>query len=227
MCWWCGALRWRHNGRDCVSNHQRHNCLLSRLFGRRSKKTLELRVTGLCVGNSPGTDEFPEQMASNAENVSIWWRHHGGGGESEPRLANSWLSTSHFKTSCFCSFTEISIDFVSNAPSYTDWHKAWNLCTGTWGHASSDIAARVGVAQETSSILLKQAATASLELGKSIGAPRKTTARQECALFRMVREDHFKGAVPSLRGWVICMECVLVVRRLTTDLWPEDTVLAG
>ena len=22
-------------------------------------------------------DEFPAQMASNAENVSIWWRHHG------------------------------------------------------------------------------------------------------------------------------------------------------
>ena len=33
-------------------------------------------VTGLCVGNSPGTGEFPAQMASNAENVSIWWRHH-------------------------------------------------------------------------------------------------------------------------------------------------------
>ena len=29
----------------------------------------------LC-GNSPGTSEFPAQMASNAENVSIWWRHH-------------------------------------------------------------------------------------------------------------------------------------------------------
>ena len=24
-----------------------------------------------------GTGEFPAQMASNAENVSIWWRHHG------------------------------------------------------------------------------------------------------------------------------------------------------
>ena len=23
-----------------------------------------------------GTSEFPAQMASNAENVSIWWRHH-------------------------------------------------------------------------------------------------------------------------------------------------------
>ena len=29
------------------------------------------------AGNSPGTGEFPAQMANNAENVSIWWRHHG------------------------------------------------------------------------------------------------------------------------------------------------------
>ena len=27
-------------------------------------------------GESTGTGEFPAQMASNAENVSIWWRHH-------------------------------------------------------------------------------------------------------------------------------------------------------
>ena len=40
-----------------------------------SKKTSKLRVTGLCAGNSPGTGEFPAQGASNAENVSIWWRH--------------------------------------------------------------------------------------------------------------------------------------------------------
>ena len=31
------SLRWRHNGRDCVSNHQPHNCLLNHWFGRRSK----------------------------------------------------------------------------------------------------------------------------------------------------------------------------------------------
>ena len=50
----------------------------SRLFTQqcRSKKTSKLRVTGLCAGNSPGTGEFPAQMASNAENVSIWWRHY-------------------------------------------------------------------------------------------------------------------------------------------------------
>ena len=70
------SLWWRHNERDSVSNHQPHDCLLNRLFSRRSKKTSKLRVTGLCVGNSPGTGEFPAQMASYGENVSIWWRHH-------------------------------------------------------------------------------------------------------------------------------------------------------
>ena len=73
---WSLALRWRHNERDNVSNHQPHDCLLNRLIRPRSKKTSKLRVTGLCAGNSPGTGEFPAQMASNAENVSIWWRHH-------------------------------------------------------------------------------------------------------------------------------------------------------
>ena len=70
------SLRWRHNGRDSVSNHQPYDCLLNRLFRRRWKKTSKLCVAGLCAGNSPGTGEFPAQMASNAENFSIWWRHH-------------------------------------------------------------------------------------------------------------------------------------------------------
>ena len=62
-------------GRGSVPNHQPQHCLLNRSFRRRLKKTSKLRVTGLCAGNSPGTGEFPAQMASNAENVSIWWRH--------------------------------------------------------------------------------------------------------------------------------------------------------
>ena len=65
------TLRWRHNGRDGITNHQPHHCSLNRLFGRRSKKTSKLCVTGHCSRNSPGTGEFPAQMASNAENVSI------------------------------------------------------------------------------------------------------------------------------------------------------------
>ena len=41
-----------------------------------TKKTSKLRVPGLFAGNSPVTGEFPAQRASNAENVSIWWRLH-------------------------------------------------------------------------------------------------------------------------------------------------------
>ena len=81
------SLQWRHNNHDSVSNHQPHNCLLNRLFRRRSNKTSKLRVTGLCAGNSPVTGEFPAQKASNAENVSIWWRHHVKG---KCRVVSHW-----------------------------------------------------------------------------------------------------------------------------------------
>ena len=70
------SLQWRHNGRDGVSNHQPHDCLLNRLFRRRTRKTSKLPGTGLFPENSPGTGEFPAQMASNAKNVAISWRHH-------------------------------------------------------------------------------------------------------------------------------------------------------
>ena len=64
----------------------------SRLFSQpfiqaQIKETSKLPITGLCAGNSPVTGEFPQefpddrwipaQMASNAENVSIRWLHHG------------------------------------------------------------------------------------------------------------------------------------------------------
>ena len=83
------SLGWRHNERDGVSNHQHHECLLNRLVRRRSKKTSKLRVTGLCEGNSPVTGEFLAPMTSNAENVSIWWRHHVGELSPLPRHSNS------------------------------------------------------------------------------------------------------------------------------------------
>ena len=68
--------QWRHNTQYDISYQQPHDCSLNRLFRRISKKTSKLRVTGLCGGNSPA------QMASNAENISIWWRHH----EMSPRV---------------------------------------------------------------------------------------------------------------------------------------------
>ena len=67
-------LQWRHNEPDGVSSHQPNDYLLKRLLVRRSKKASKLRVTGHF--NSPVTGEFPAQRANNAENVSIWWRHH-------------------------------------------------------------------------------------------------------------------------------------------------------
>ena len=62
------ALQWRHNGRDGVSNHQPHHCLLNRLSRCRSKKTSKLRVTGLCAGihrwsvNSPHKGPITRKM---------------------------------------------------------------------------------------------------------------------------------------------------------------------
>ena len=90
------ALRWRHNDHAGVSNHQPHGCLLNRLLRRKSQKTSKLRVTGLCAGNSPGTGEFPAQMASYAENVSIWWRHHG----LKPFTCRSPMFQSHHQIQC-------------------------------------------------------------------------------------------------------------------------------
>ena len=76
-CFTSPPLQWHHNEHNGVSNHRHRGCLTDRLFWHRPKKTPKFRVTGLCGGNSPVAGEFPSQRVSNAENVSIWWRHHG------------------------------------------------------------------------------------------------------------------------------------------------------
>ena len=40
------------------------------------KKNIKAPRHLLLCGEFTGTGQFPAQMASNAENVSIWWRHH-------------------------------------------------------------------------------------------------------------------------------------------------------
>ena len=74
------TLRWRHNGRDSDSNHQSYDCLLNRLFRRRSKKTSTLRVTGLCVGNSPGFP-FDDVIVKTSHITGLFERnpYRGGG----------------------------------------------------------------------------------------------------------------------------------------------------
>ena len=67
---------WRNNGHNSISNHCLRIVYSTIYSDADERKPSKLRVTGLCAGNSPGTGEFPAQMACNAENVSIWWRHH-------------------------------------------------------------------------------------------------------------------------------------------------------
>ena len=81
-------ITWHNDERVGVSNPQRLVCLLNRLFKCISKKTSNLCVTGLCEGTS-------RRKASNAENVSIWWRHHGyppvnEGLPSQSQEASNW-----------------------------------------------------------------------------------------------------------------------------------------
>ena len=70
------SWQWCHNECDGISDHWYLYCLLDHLFRRRSKKSSELHDTDLFEGNSLVTSEFSAQWGSNAENVSIWWRHH-------------------------------------------------------------------------------------------------------------------------------------------------------
>ena len=95
------SLQWRHNGCDSVSNHQPRECLLNRLIWWRSKKTSTLCVTGLCVGISPGTGEFPEPIASNAENVSTSWRHHENKNKTKQSTATVYWGMFNKKMSYF------------------------------------------------------------------------------------------------------------------------------
>ena len=46
----CTPLQWRHSEHHGVAHHRRLDCLLNRLFRRRSKKTSTLRVTDLGEG---------------------------------------------------------------------------------------------------------------------------------------------------------------------------------
>ena len=76
---WQRTLQWYHDERNGVSNHQRFQCSLNRLYRRRSKTTSKLCVAGHCEGNPLVTGGFPSQRTINAKNVSIWWRHRGKG----------------------------------------------------------------------------------------------------------------------------------------------------
>ena len=50
-----------------------YSTVYSGVYQRKHQNSASLAFV---MGNSPVTGEFPSQRASNAGNVSIWWRHH-------------------------------------------------------------------------------------------------------------------------------------------------------
>ena len=61
------------NERDGVSNHHRFVCLMNRLFQAHIKENIEVPRHWPLWGEFTSDRWIPP---SNAENVSIWWRHH-------------------------------------------------------------------------------------------------------------------------------------------------------
>ena len=72
LCLMVDSLRWRHNGRDGVSNHRHLDGLLNRLFKRYTKAPRRWPLWGEFTGDR----WIPSQRANDTENVSIWLRHH-------------------------------------------------------------------------------------------------------------------------------------------------------
>ena len=69
-------VHWRHNGRDVGSNHQPHDCSLS-LYSGADERIHQSSASLAFVWEFTGDRWIsPHKRASNADYVSIWWRHH-------------------------------------------------------------------------------------------------------------------------------------------------------
>ena len=111
-------LQWLHNEHDGVSDQQPHDCLRNRLFGRRSKKISKLRVTGLCVGNSPVTRNSPHKWPVTRKmfpfnDVIIVFTPKNTG-----NIDGYLTTTKHNKTCTVC----LSLGIHDMPLLYTAWH---------------------------------------------------------------------------------------------------------
>ena len=133
---WPDPLQWRHNDHDSVSNHQPHGCLLNRLFGRRSKKTSKLRVTGLCAGNSPGPVNSPHKGPVTRKmfpfgDVIMLWSVNLTTPETTPRrFTGHWWTEVHF-TNDFSIVIQIRWKFHSALIKVFEKWSLWNLAHDT------------------------------------------------------------------------------------------------
>ena len=123
-----------------------HDCLLNHLFTAQVNKNIKTPHPWPCLGNSPVTGEFHVQKASNAENVSIWWRrtrrHHAHDGSCCHGVKSCPFSSSvhHMRIpdvylSCF---DPIWIKFCIFITQNKNHRRVWNVALhvvkhGIWG----------------------------------------------------------------------------------------------
>ena len=113
------AIHWHiyvHHYNDVImsalaSQISRMRSVYSTIYSqRRSKKTSKLRITGLCVGNSP---------VNTTENVSIWWHHNDQVSMSQHmETETKWLTpfpNSNLNEKIWL-FIQISLKFVFHGP---------------------------------------------------------------------------------------------------------------
>ena len=81
-CWKFCSFMWRQNGGECVSNHQSHDCLLSRLFGADQRKHQSSASLAFVRGihwrpvNSPHKWPVTRKMFPFDDVIMLWgnWR---------------------------------------------------------------------------------------------------------------------------------------------------------
>ena len=100
------TLQWRHNDHDSVSNHQHHVVIQTQI-----KENTKVPCHWPLCGDFTGTGDFPAQRASYAENVSIWWRHHGEAAY-HPYADRHNFQLSHFNFTFTVNWIEIYITRV-------------------------------------------------------------------------------------------------------------------
>ena len=118
------SLQWGHNGCYGFSNHQPLD-FYSTVYSGEDQRKSNLRVNGLWEGKSSVIGEFPEQRPSNAENVSIWWRHHGWILHHQHNRNNAhwWLLSAHLNTSYVIGAIFI---FLNACSSILQMTRIWN-----------------------------------------------------------------------------------------------------
>ena len=117
------TLQWRHNERHGISYHGRLDWLLNHLLRCISKKTSKLWVIGLKLWAEFTCNRWiPHWKDRNAENISIWWRHHA--------IYISWLQLKTLSDKYTCRKLHIHNDNPLNTAPTSCQELSWPFMRG-------------------------------------------------------------------------------------------------